>query len=75
MESPTWVVIRIMWDSVEGHEIHFTKGPYFEPFISPLRPYLQHIVEMEHYTSIPPTESTRRHKGAAGDFLARPRAE
>lgn len=52
VESPERVVIRIEWDSVEGHEVHFTEGPHFEPFISHLRPYLQYIVEMSHYESI-----------------------
>jgi quinol monooxygenase YgiN len=52
VEAPTRVVIRIEWDSIEGHEAHFTNGPNFEPFIAPLRPYLQHIVEMAHYERV-----------------------
>lgn len=52
IDSPNRVVIRIEWDSIEGHEVHFTGGPHFEPFISHLRPYLQYVVEMEHYESI-----------------------
>jgi quinol monooxygenase YgiN len=52
VEAPARVVIRIEWDSMEGHERHFTRGAHFEPFITPLRPFLRHIVEMAHYRRV-----------------------
>lgn len=59
VESPNRVIIRILWDSIDGHEAHFTNGPHFQPFIGHLRPYLQHVVEMEHYTTFVKRHSNR----------------
>lgn len=52
VDEPTRVVIRIVWTSIEGHVEHFTNGPHFASFISPLRPYLKHIVEIAHYQPV-----------------------
>lgn len=57
VDEPARVVIRIIWTSIEGHREHFTNGPHFGPFISPLEPYLKHIVEMAHYERVAPEES------------------
>lgn len=46
------VLVRIGWDSVEGHEVAFTEGPHFERFITPLRPWLGYVVEMTHYEQV-----------------------
>ncbi|QVQ51178.1 antibiotic biosynthesis monooxygenase [Spiractinospora alimapuensis] len=49
VEEPGNVIIRIEWDSIEGHERHFTDGPDFQGFIGEIKPWLGHIVEMRHY--------------------------
>lgn len=41
-------VVRIVWDSVEGHEA-FTASDALEPFLGELGGFLDDIVEMRHY--------------------------
>lgn len=42
-------VLRIQWDSAEGHMQGFRKGPQFAPFLAEIRPYIGRIEEMRHY--------------------------
>ena len=42
-------IVRLLWDSVEGHMEGFRKGPNFPPFLAAIRPFIPQIDEMRHY--------------------------
>ncbi|MDF3069369.1 MAG: antibiotic biosynthesis monooxygenase [Polyangiaceae bacterium] len=48
-EEPKSVVVRIEWDSAEGHLQGFRKSPEFAGFLAAVRPFIEHIREMRHY--------------------------
>jgi len=52
IEEPNHFIIRIEWDSVEGHMQGFRTGPDFQPFFALVRPFFQSILEMKHYSVI-----------------------
>lgn len=45
-------LLRIDWDSPEGHLQGFRKSPLFVAFLDAIRAYIPDILEMEHYASI-----------------------
>ena len=49
LEEPTHFVVRIEWDSLEGHLDGFRKDPAFGGFFALVRPYVDDIEEMHHY--------------------------
>ena len=49
IEEPDNYILRITWDSVEGHEQGFRKSPEFGPFLQAIRPFIGDIAEMRHY--------------------------
>lgn len=49
VEEPEHFVVRIEWDSVEGHEQGFRSSPRFGEFFSAVRPFFSEIEEMKHY--------------------------
>ncbi len=49
VEEPEHFVVRIEWDSVEGHEQGFRSSPRFAEFFSDVRPFFGEIEEMKHY--------------------------
>jgi len=49
VEQPNQFIIIIEWDSIEGHTVGFSKSNLLGKFLSHLKPYLKHIVEMNHY--------------------------
>jgi quinol monooxygenase YgiN len=48
-EDPSSFVVRIEWDSVEGHIQGFRKEPEFGPFFTKVKPFFDDIKEMRHY--------------------------
>ena len=48
-EDPTQYVLRIEWDSAEGHLQGFRRSPEFSTFLAAVRPYVGDIAEMRHY--------------------------
>ena len=42
-------IVRIEWDSTEGHLSGFRTSPEFRRFSAAVRPYVGHIEEMHHY--------------------------
>jgi quinol monooxygenase YgiN len=48
-EDPSSFVLRIEWDSLEGHLKGFRGGPQFPGFLAAIRPYISEIKEMRHY--------------------------
>jgi len=49
VEAPESYVLRIEWDSAEGHMQGFRRGPEFGAFFAAIRPYVGDITEMRHY--------------------------
>ena len=49
IEEPDNYVVRIEWDSLEGHEQGFRKSPGFAPFFAAVKPFFEQIEEMHHY--------------------------
>jgi quinol monooxygenase YgiN len=60
-EAPSSFILRIEWDSIEGHLQGFRKSPEFSAFLAAVRPYIDNIREMRHYEVTPIAHS----KGAA----------
>jgi quinol monooxygenase YgiN len=48
-EEPTSFILRIEWDSAEGHLEGFRKSPEFAAFLGAVRPFIANIREMRHY--------------------------
>lgn len=48
-EEPTSFILRIEWDSAEGHLQGFRKSPEFATFLAAVRPFINDIREMRHY--------------------------
>ncbi len=48
-EEPEHFVVRIEWDSIEGHEQGFRSSPQFGEFFAAVKPFLDQIQEMKHY--------------------------
>jgi hemoglobin len=49
VEEPEHYILRIEWDSLEGHMEGFRSSPEFRAFFAEIRPYVQAIDEMKHY--------------------------
>jgi quinol monooxygenase YgiN len=48
-EDPTQYVVRIEWDSEDGHMSGFRKSPEFRRFFEAVAPFVHDIEEMRHY--------------------------
>ena len=49
VEEPDNFIVRIEWDSIEGHEQGFRNGPHFPPFFAKVKQFFPTILEMKHY--------------------------
>lgn len=49
VEEPENWVVRITWDSLEGHERGFRAAPHFQDFFAAVRPFFGAVQEMKHY--------------------------
>ncbi|HEX8430079.1 MAG TPA: antibiotic biosynthesis monooxygenase family protein [Longimicrobium sp.] len=49
VEEPASYILRIEWDSVEGHMRGFRTSPEFRAFFAEVRPFVGQIEEMRHY--------------------------
>lgn len=49
VEEPDRYVLRIDWDSVDGHLMGFRREAKFSKFFEAIKPYLGDIEEMQHY--------------------------
>jgi PPOX class probable F420-dependent enzyme len=59
-EEPTSYVLRIEWDSLDGHLEGFRRSAEFRTFFAAVRPFVGDIAEMRHY------EATAVRSTAAG---------
>ena len=48
-EDPTQHVVRIEWDSEQGHLSGFRQSPEFHSFFEAVGPFVNDIEEMRHY--------------------------
>jgi quinol monooxygenase YgiN len=53
VEQPSEYVLRIEWDSADGHLKGFRQSPGFREFFARVRPYVSGIQEMRHYRPTP----------------------
>lgn len=60
VEEQDWYILRIEWDSVEGHLAGFRRAPEFAPFFAAVKPYISQIEEMRHYTLTSVVSSKRK---------------
>jgi quinol monooxygenase YgiN len=49
VEEPGFYILRIEWDSIDGHLQGFRSSPEFQTFFSHIRPFVNNIEEMRHY--------------------------
>jgi quinol monooxygenase YgiN len=49
VEDPKNYILRIEWDSQEGHLEGFRTSPEFQTFYEAVRPFFNDIEEMRHY--------------------------
>ena len=54
IEEPQHWVVRIQWDSIDGHENGFRKASHFAEFLAAVKPFFSNIEEMKHYQVQPP---------------------
>jgi quinol monooxygenase YgiN len=51
-EEPSAYMLRIEWDSAEGHLQGFRGSPEFRNFFGHIKPFVSSIAEMRHYELI-----------------------
>jgi hemoglobin len=56
VEEPSRHVVRITWDSQEGHEEQFRAAPAYQEFLAGLKPFREHLQEMGHYELVTAAE-------------------
>jgi quinol monooxygenase YgiN len=49
VDEPANQIVRIEWDSAEGHLAGFRKSGDFKPFLEATQPFFKNIEEMTHY--------------------------
>jgi quinol monooxygenase YgiN len=49
VEEPSSYILRIEWDSQDGHLKGFRTSPEFQKFFEAVRPFYNNIEEMHHY--------------------------
>lgn len=49
LDEPDSYILRIEWDSVEGHMQGFRSSAEFRAFFAAIKPYVDMIEEMRHY--------------------------
>lgn len=65
-EEPDKYILRIEWDSIDGHLEGFRGSEEFQRFLVHVRPFLSMIEEMKHYVVTGVTsEQTRRTTGSS----------
>lgn len=49
LDEPACYILRIEWDSVEGHMQGFRQSAEFRQFFATIKPWVSRILEMRHY--------------------------
>jgi quinol monooxygenase YgiN len=71
VEEPDNYILRIEWDSLEGHEQGFRQSPEFRTFFAAIKPYVDDIEEMRHYDRTAVADGSNR--AGAPPAAGRPR--
>ena len=58
-EDASQYILRIEWDSLEGHMQGFRREVTFPPFFAEVKPFFANIEEMQHYTVVPQITSRK----------------
>jgi quinol monooxygenase YgiN len=68
VEDRNSYILRIEWDSVDGHIQGFRSSPEFRQFFAAVRPFVGEIAEMRHYqlTAIKDEKATQSRTTHAG---------
>jgi quinol monooxygenase YgiN len=53
LDEPNGYILRIEWDSAEGHMHGFRQSAEFRQFFGAIKPWVSRILEMQHYEQIP----------------------
>lgn len=48
-KDPELYLLKILWDSAEGHLQGFRQSEQFRSFLGHIRAYIPNLLEMEHY--------------------------
>ncbi|MEZ4223294.1 MAG: antibiotic biosynthesis monooxygenase [Polyangiaceae bacterium] len=67
-EEPQRYILRIEWDSLQGHLDGFRKSEVFRHFLEEVRPFIPRIEEMQHY-EVGTRQSIYSTLGGAGPFF------
>lgn len=59
-EDRDYYVLRIEWDSEEGHLKGFRSSPEFKAFFAAVQPYVKDIEEMRHYAVLSAVEKRQK---------------
>ena len=51
-EDPEQFIVRMLWDSVDGHRTGFRGSPQFRRFFPLVQPFFEGIQEMRHYEPV-----------------------
>jgi quinol monooxygenase YgiN len=54
-EASHVLILRIEWTSTAAHLQGFRKGAHFPSFLAAIRPFIEEIAEMRHYSATPVT--------------------
>jgi quinol monooxygenase YgiN len=57
-EDPDHYILRIEWDSEEGHLKGFRSSPEFRAFFAAVQPFVKDIEEMRHYEVLSASSKT-----------------
>jgi quinol monooxygenase YgiN len=60
VEEQDRYILRIEWDSVDGHLAGFRRSPEFMPFLATIKPFIGQIEEMQHYAPTSVVASKRK---------------
>jgi hemoglobin len=52
-EDAGWYILRMEWDSEEGHLKGFRRSPEFQEFFKHVKAYVKDMEEMRHYAVTP----------------------
>ncbi|WP_426699843.1 antibiotic biosynthesis monooxygenase family protein [Rhodanobacter sp. Col0626] len=52
LDEPGCYILRIEWDSVEGHMQGFRQSSEFRQFFAAIKPHVNNILEMRHYEQV-----------------------
>ena len=65
IEEQDRYILRIEWDSLDGHQVGFRHAPEFAAFLAAIKPYIGEIEEMQHYmlTSVVSTKDRGSSRG------------